>query len=519
MAPPKPSPLASDIVTPMTPPQESEAPPAKEKRRRTGKPKATRNPGFSQQLSSSSSVKSSSSSLTLLRPLVTNFSGDEVESRYIRQFLPIAEDLVGITHVHNTFFWGHVVPEYCFTSKAVRHAIVALSSAYHDVRLPGSRPNAIGPPTSAERYIIRQYNLSLNRMAEELNGRPVRKRYGIIMICCVSFFYLEILRRNWPTAMMHLANGIRLMSNLPDEVEQVFRHPEIFSHDDGNSHARAIYMAKLLRRWEGSAAFMRTNSPPSLSIQAYETRKSGAAGPKEFASLEKLQESVDDLFQDINALGWMCRQYNGDDSAWDHSAARFQSDVLHQRCYHVRQVLKKASKLYGDMERAPDPRDFLKFMSCLLRHRGASIALNFMPLPQGTAYTPPDEEVNQFQEVAFIAEAIKQALRASLVSGASPWFNVDFGVVTTLYIAASNCHAASMSEKLFDMMKSWPWREDLWDGPELRRQLYELRRPIVEVPVATTPESETPVPTTPHLIKLAHRPPDRAAVSITDLDD
>lgn len=559
MTPPKSSPIPSGVVPPITPPYESEGPPVKEKRRRAGKPKvrtgcvtckirrikcdeqkpacqrcistgrtcdgykpltkpkATRKPGFSQQLSSSSSVNSSSSSLTLLRPLVTNFSGDMVESQYIQQFLPLAEDLVGITHIHNTFFWGHVVPEYCFTSKAVRHAMVALSSAYHDFKLAGSNMTIFGPPSNTERYIIRQYNLSLNRMAEELNGLPMRKRYGIIMICCVSFFYIEILRRNWPTAMMHLANGIRLMSNLPDAVQDVFRHPEIFSHDRDNSHARATYMTKLLRRWEGSAAFIRINSPPSLSLQAYETRKSNVGGVKEFTSLEKLQEHVDDLFQDINAFSWMCRQYKGDDGTWDYAAARFQFDILHQRCYHIRELLKKAKKLYGNMEDASNPRDFLKFMGCLLRHRGASIALDFTPLPQ-MAFTPPDEEEDKFLEVASIAETINQALRVSLASeasGSSPWFNVDFGVVTTLYIAASNCHSVSMSEKLFEMMINWPWREDLWDGPELRRQLYDLRKPIVEVPTATTPDSETPVLTTPHLIKLAHRPPSRAAVTTT----
>ncbi|KAL6884120.1 hypothetical protein HDV57DRAFT_445900 [Trichoderma longibrachiatum] len=561
MASSGPSATAPVIVTPITPPQESEAHPAKEKRRRTGKPKvrtgcvtckirrikcdeqkpacqkcistgrtcdgyqattkpkATRKPGFSQQLSSSSSIHSSASSLTLLRPLVTNFSGDVVESQYIRQFLPLAEDLVGITHMHNTFFWGHVVPEYCFTSKAVRHAIVALSSAYHDFRLAGSNTTVLGPPTNSERYIIRQYNLSLNRMAEELNGLPMRKRYGIIMICCVSFFYIEILRGNWPTAMMHLANGIRLMSNLPDEIEDIFRHPEIFSHDHDNSHARAVYMMKLLRRWEGSAAFMRTNSPPSLSLQAYETRKSNAGGPKEFTSLEKLQDAVDDFFQDVNAFSWMCRQYRGDDSAWDHGAARFQVDVLHQRCYHIRELLNKANIMYGDMERAPAPRDFLKYMGCLLRHRAASIALDAMPLPLGVAYTPPDDDESKFKEVASIAEAIKQALLATLAGG-SPWFNVDFGVVTTLYIAATNCYTRSMSEKLFGMMRSWPWREDLWDGPQLRQQLYEMRKPVVEVPVATTPDAEAPVPTTPHLMKLAHRPPSRAAAAyLTDSDD
>ncbi|PON22442.1 nuclear pore protein [Trichoderma gamsii] len=359
-------------------------------------------------------------------------------------------------------------------------------------------------------------------MAEELNGLPMRKRYGIIMICCVSFFYIEILRRNWPTAMMHLANGIRLMSNLPDAVQDVFRHPEIFSHDRDNSHARATYMTKLLRRWEGSAAFMRINSPPSLSLQAYETRKNSVGGVREFTSLEKLQEHVDDLFQDVNAFGWMCRQYRGDDSSWDHAAARFQFDILHQRCYHIRELLKKANKLYGDMEDAANPRDFLKFMGCLLRHRGASIALDSTPLPQGMAYTPPDEEEDKFLEVASIAETINQALRASLASGApgsSPWFNVDFGVVTTLYIAASNCYTVSMSEKLFEMMINWPWREDLWDGTELRRQLYDLRKPIVEVPTATTPDSETPVPTTPHLIKLAHRPPSRVAVTTPSSDE
>ncbi|KAK1256231.1 hypothetical protein MKX07_008490 [Trichoderma sp. CBMAI-0711] len=536
MASSEPSATVPVLVTPITPPQESEAQPAKEKRRRAGKPKNQKNkvrraeagvpemhlngpnvrwlPSYHEAESHEKAGILSAAFILLLffffffYPLISVVS-------YIAT---ATEDLVGITHIHNTFFWGHVVPEYCFTSKAVRHAIVALSSAYHDFRLAGSNITVLGPPTNSERYIIRQYNLSLNRMAEELNGLPMRKRYGIIMICCVSFFYIEILRGNWPTAMMHLANGIRLMSNLPDEVEDIFRHPEIFSHDHDNSHARAVYMMKLLRRWEGSAAFMRTNSPPSLSLQAYETRKSNAGGPKEFTSLEKLQEAVDDFFQDVNAFSWMCRQYKGDDSAWDHGAARFQVDVLQQRSYHIRELLNKANSVYGDMERTPAPRDFLKYMGCLLRHRAASIALDAMPLPQGMAYTPPDEDENKFKEVASIVNAIKQALLATLAGG-SPWFNVDFGVITTLYIAATHCYTRSMSEKLFDMMKSWPWREDLWDGPQLRQQLYELRKPIVEVPVATTPDAETPVPTTPHLMKLAHRPPSRATAYLTDSDD
>ncbi|PNP45694.1 hypothetical protein TGAMA5MH_02919 [Trichoderma gamsii] len=39
MAPPKSSPIPSGVVPPITPPYESEGPPAKEKRRRAGKPK------------------------------------------------------------------------------------------------------------------------------------------------------------------------------------------------------------------------------------------------------------------------------------------------------------------------------------------------------------------------------------------------------------------------------------------------------------------------------------------------
>ncbi|KAK5998679.1 Transcription regulator lscL-like protein [Cladobotryum mycophilum] len=427
-----------------------------------------------------------STQLTLQRPLVTDFTGDPMERHYIHRWLPIAEDVVGIQERANGFFWGSIVPEYVFASQSVRHATIALSAAHLNFQMSGCRPNFTGSLNKMECFVIKHYNLALKNINAEIYdiAAPPQKRFGIIIIACIFFFYTEILRNQWPTAMMHIINGLKLMTNLPAEIDEIYQKPEKWSKGNDDTHTRATYMLRLLCRWEVTAGFLATKNRPSMSIHVWKpTTRQTCSVPSEVVSHEHLQEIVDVFYQEVCAFIWLCKNNDREEVPWDHSAFKLQHNILQQRSYHVAKLLERYRGTFGNFERAVRATEYLKYQARCLHQRSAALCLDITPLPEGKTYAPPIEASTRFEEIMELSDGIRDTLQMTLGPGAATWFSIDFGVISALYLAATSCSDSEIRRRLFVRIKDWPWRENLWDGPLLRDHLLNGE------PIETPPES------------------------------
>lgn len=439
----------------------------------------------------SNSGMEASPSIALLRPLVADIPGDNTERLYFHQFRRIAKEVMGIRHDYNGLFWGYVIPQYSHEVEAVKHGCIALSSAHHHFRIMGARPDVSAPPGEVERFVIKHYNLSMTKMNEIVQRVGIQKRYGITMICCIIFFYIEILRGGWPTALTHLANGLRLMSNLPDEVAQFLKHPWKWGKGKESSHSRALYMIRLLCRWEMSAGFLATGMRPSMSIQSYESRKLDCVVPADVISIKQLQDGVDDFLQDVNAFAWQSRQ-KSDDKSWDCSDTRLQYGVLQQRAHNISALFENCREGKHSKEAGGDKiPEYLAFQASLLHHRGASLVLDHMGQCWNTHHSLQAIEISRFGEIVSIASSIRTSLLRSMRPGIMPWFNFDLGVVPTLYIVTNCCNDVVQKAKLLQMMMDWPWKENLWDGPALRQLLQERPGRLLHGPTTPPPIHES----------------------------
>ncbi|KAG8422591.1 hypothetical protein J3459_010226 [Metarhizium acridum] len=415
-------------------------------------------------------LPATSSALSIPRPLLADISGTEIERFYFHCFRAVAGEAVGIRHKYNSMFWKESVPQYCYAVESMKHAFIAFGAAYHNFQMTGERVDPTAPPSKTERFIIQQYTLAMRGLAQDTQQVDVRRRYGITLISCIAFFCIEMLRNDWKAALTHLTNGLQLMANLPEEVSDVLRHPEKWNQGSNNSHVRVLYLLRLLSRWEVAMRLVTGDFRPRLTLQTYEARKLDASVGTKLSSLEDIYEAVDSYCQDASAFAWLTRGHHGDTTFWAQHYPKLQHSVLLERSRLI------GNKIYlcqndPDMKRL-EIQDIIFFNASRLRHKGATLILKMLPLPEKPVGSLELEELTEFED--FIRAAI--SLRGILTSPATEKLsgdnaNVDLAVVPTLYVTGSSCREEGLRKKILGLAMEWPRRENLWDGPALRHML------------------------------------------------
>lgn len=403
---------------------------------------------------------------TILRPLMADISGSRMERMYFHRFRDIGEEALGIRHVHSGLFWRQIVPQYCTEVPSVKHAYIAFAAAYTHFHVAGRRPDSNSAPTEAERFVIQQYSTAMEQISQDCGGLPLRRRYGITMMCCVAFFCIEVLRGDLRQALVHLANGIRMMADLPEDVADILHNPAKWSQGLDTSHVRVAYMIKLLTRWEVSVGHLAADFQPLLTAQAYSARQHEQV-PVRARSVEALQDAVDDFCQDVNVLAWMARSQAGagfgEDMYWSDPAHRLQYWSLKQRGDSIARLFTEHEVVQGGSYKK-GTREHLAMNVSLLRHRVSALTLDLLPFDAQDVLSPY-AEAERIQELVVVAETIQSEHEDG---GDLDMSHVDVGVVPTLHVAAKLCRDDTTKQRLLGLIKQWPRKESLWDGLVMR---------------------------------------------------
>lgn len=391
--------------------------------------------------------------LPLYRHLAADIPGDATERLYFHRFRQVAEEALGIRHVHTSLFWKQIVPQYCHEVPAVRHAYIAFGAAYTHFHLAGCKPDSSSAPSDTEQFVLKQYSLAMSRIPRDAKGLPVKRQYGITMMCCAAFFCLEMLRGEWDSAFAHLKNGLRMMADLPEDVADVLNNPAKWSQGMDTSYVRVSYMIQLLTRWELSTGYLAKDFQPVLGMQTYRRRQLDQGVNDVAKSVEQMQDIVDGFCQDVNAFAWQSRDFGigGNDSS--HQLSYY---TLQRRAESIADMLESG----GAWKRGPGEQ--IAFKTCLLNHRVAALTLDLSPVSDMSAYV--DEEAH-IAEVVEVASVIREACGAN---GIAENVGIDVGIVPTLHVALRHCRDETTRGVLSALIREWPQKESFWDGPALR---------------------------------------------------
>jgi hypothetical protein len=209
---------------------------------------------------------------------------------------------------------------------------------------------------------------------------------------------------------------------------------------------------------------------PQLTLRTYEERQLDPSAGTDFSSLDGIYEAVDSYCQDASAFAWLTRNHRGDATFWAEYRPRLQLSVLTERS----RVIGDNISLYlssFDLEHL-ERQDHIFLRSSILRHKGATLILKMLPLPEKPDNAPDTDEISQFED--FIQAAV--TLRDIIVGlSTEPQLgdnsNVDLAVVPSLYVTGSSCRDERLRKQILGLAMDWPQREHLWDGPALRHML------------------------------------------------
>lgn len=439
---------------------------------------------------------------------MADIPGTSTERMHFHRFRVIGEEALGIRHVHSGLFWRQIVPQYCAEVPAVRHAYISLSAAHLHFHVAGNKPTTTDAAgwcsrsvmSKEERFILQQYNLALENMGRDCNSSggggggggggtklPLRRRYGITMMCCVAFFCMEMLRGHVRAALAHLRHGIRMMAEMPEDVADILHNPAKWSRGLDTSHVRVAYMMSLLRRWEVAVGHLVDGFEPVLAAQAYETRRVMMQQQQQglaisARSVEEVQDAVEDFCQDVKALVWLARssttnsshhhhqhhRHGDGDLYWRDPMNRLQYWVLKQRCDRIGELFA-AHQDGGGCSYRRGTREYRSIQVGLLRYRVDALALDLLPF-EGAQVLSPYAEAERIQELVAVAEKIRAVHSSSCsdAAAAEEASHADVGVIPTLHAIVKHCRDAATRKRVLFLIHQWPTSGSFWDGPVMR---------------------------------------------------
>lgn len=117
-----------------------------------------------------------------------------------------------IPGVFYSYFWQKLALQACVSEPAVLHAVIALGSAHRidDKSLRSPDHEEIGRP---EVFTLQQYSKAINHLrARNMDEHSASLR--VMLIACVLFVTLDLLRGEYGNAQTHAESGWKLMSEL-----------------------------------------------------------------------------------------------------------------------------------------------------------------------------------------------------------------------------------------------------------------------------------------------------------------
>ncbi|KAK2002353.1 hypothetical protein LX36DRAFT_626963 [Colletotrichum falcatum] len=116
-------------------------------------------------------------------------------------FLPGAGD---------TYFWTHVVVQFSTFEPAVRHAVIAISNLYEHAQGTFESGTSMRCQYDDQYYIaIRHYNAAIH----DLRTTCTDDKQPVVLLVCVLFICIEIMRCNRKDALRHSRHGTRILKN------------------------------------------------------------------------------------------------------------------------------------------------------------------------------------------------------------------------------------------------------------------------------------------------------------------
>ncbi|KAL6695662.1 hypothetical protein J3F84DRAFT_374950 [Trichoderma pleuroticola] len=222
--------------------------------------------------------------------------------------------------------------------------MIALGSAYQFLQLSNSAANRGGTLGRWNILTTEQYIQSMSQLQKH-TGEQSQDGVIFILICCLSFICLEILRGNRTAAYTHLKNGLNIIDGLPPYLFRFLHSP---TTDAGQTKAELQGTIKVFGRIEMFGCFFSPSFRPVVAIKTYNSRRFYDGSDMEaLHNAEEAHFHAVSYFRDIMSRSHETSAHLGDVTFWSQPEEQKQQQTLVMRAI-------KLETLFQTLSEAPD---------------------------------------------------------------------------------------------------------------------------------------------------------------------
>jgi hypothetical protein len=395
---------------------------------------------------------------------------------------------------------------------AVRHAVIALSSAHRSEQRYNSKAAAALNKFDGERFTLQQYNRAIQYL--RTNTIQTSHSLRVALITCMLFVTLEYLRGQYHMGSAHLRFGMKLLADLSQPARRSPMTPKALLPDEDFAYNALVDAYARL----GTQSAMFGHIPSNICFVAQHPR---ATLPYIFASLLEARRSLDDHLNRIHCLEAFHHEHRSRSNeemvntqiriladlalwkkAYTATLARLETDktpgrdkfgYLLLRVYHEMGTIMASVCLSESSKEEiifdSYTENFIAIMSGFLDLWKSWTATNFREADLSKITTQSADLQNIFKDFKSLSDMdciLESSLLEILEKSASmndllqapdcggDGFTVETGYIPPVYYTALKCRVPRIRRQAVRALRAAPHREGVWNGPLLARVLEEV---------------------------------------------
>lgn len=342
-------------------------------------------------------------------------------------------------------FWSRLVLQAGYARETVRHALVAIGSFHESLENKQSTQRVL-----QSRFTLEQNNKAIKALTTDAKLLSIEE----VLISCIVFIFFENVQGHFDTALKHLENGLKILSEWRAKRLHGAGTPSAVIEDElaGILDTLHIQASVLLPESDSDAKKIYTNTLPD--------------------SFANIQEAHHYFYQLIH---WTCENLESlpasDGASTCGGPSKFVRDsFIPPRCATVlfqwRSMLERdINHDIGNTAMTPQQRiaTRLGVIHLKIQYRIVIIMLRCLPFKTEMVF---DQQIKHFRDIVdLVQEFLELCATPELnLSEATQLAGFDFFVIPSLSMVACRCRDPTIRRKAIVLLRSAHWREDIWDS-------------------------------------------------------
>ncbi|KAI0126276.1 hypothetical protein BJ170DRAFT_628294 [Xylariales sp. AK1849] len=337
------------------------------------------------------------------------------------------------------YFWTHLVLQFSNFEPAVRHSIISISSLYEDFNAGRKQKKQL----QAKDFALRHYNAAIENL-RTINNEP------LVLLVCLLFVCVEILRGNREAAIQHCRHGIIILVRI------------------GASYPWAIeHLSPVFRRLSIIPLFF------GCTIDSFpQPNGLDAPVPSMFASFGEAQYYIDAIICRASRL-----VRRGDAYRYGKHLNQPVPDDLLSTQLDLQRTLDAWRSSMHELETglALSEEHDIAYCNLMLRYNVSCIWIDMAFEPNETMY---DTYLDDFQSVVARAAQLGPVMKGGDTSLSQPRFSFEASFLPFVVFAVVRCRDLKTRLRALALIQeSCVVQENLWEAPTM----YLVCKRLVEV--------------------------------------